>query len=599
MFDFLSAQLRDYRLVAKYIVSGGIAAASQLGMLIFLVERFHVGHLAAVVYAFVFSALIAFGLQKFWTFRDRSMSKAHFQVALYLALVLVALLLNVLLMYVFVDIFRLWYVAAQVVTIGLVTIVTFLCNKNIIFSGKGVSFLSESRLAGFVVRHKMECAVFALAVFARLIFFFICLHANGGDLIATIRGQDGYFQLSKNLLLGNGFSIDSAQPFLPYSYGVPGYPFFMYALLWLTGSYAATIMVQLLLGAAIPLIGMYLTRTVLLPSFKRAPLVVGVLLALAPYQVLFSFIFYTETVFTVVFGVFLIVFLNLLKTPSTRLAIVSGLLLGVATLIKPTVEYLPLVAIGFVLWHFRDRLNRALALKMAYFLAVFLVVLSPWLYRNYTTFGIVNLSAQMPFNLYETLLPSVLAIANHSDFATEQKALPLSLDASLSEMSVAAKQAVVAISHHPTALIELSALNAFTFFTHDGMLTFLQAAGVSPSSYLQKPALLLLISAPGQFAGMVWSYMHTDMAAIFFARLFWIAVTIFFFLGLYRLFRAKLFSPELVFLSIIVFYFMLTTMINGLAVNARFRMPVEPIIFAVAYAGLVLTGASVSKRISI
>ena len=74
----------------------------------------------------------------------------------------------------------------------------------------------------FLKQHKLELGIFALALVARLVFFFVCLYANGGDVIATVRGQDGYFGLSQNLLLGNGFSINPTAPFLPYSYGVPG-----------------------------------------------------------------------------------------------------------------------------------------------------------------------------------------------------------------------------------------------------------------------------------------------------------------------------------------------------------------------------------------
>lgn len=440
----------------------------------------------------------------------------------------------------------------------------------------------------FLKEHKLELAVFSLAVIARLVFFFVCLHANGGNIEVTVHGQDGYFEISRNLLLSNGFSINSTPPFLPYSYGVPGYPYFLFALLTLTGSYFAVGMLQILLGALLPILGMVITR-IILPSDKRAPLVVGILLALAPYQILFSFIFYTETFFTVVFGIFLILFLKFLRTPSLRLSISSGLFLGLATLIKPTVEYLPIVAIAFALWRFKDELSKNLLMKLGVFFLVFLIVLSPWLYRNYKTFNIISLGSQMSFNLYETLLPSVLAIANHSSFAAEQAKLPLSLDSSPSAISSLSGQAITEIVHRPIALMELSALSAFTFFTHDGMLTFLQAAGITPVLYLQKPALVLLLSAPLQFAQMIWAYMHISMVIIFFARLFWIAVTICFGLGLYRFFRAKSFSPELLFAVIVVLYFMLTTMINGLSVNARFRMPVESIIFAVAYAGLVLS----------
>lgn len=444
----------------------------------------------------------------------------------------------------------------------------------------------------FLKEHKLELAIFSLAVIARLVFFLVCLHANGGDLTRTIRGQDGYFDLSTNLVHGNGFSINPVPPYLEYSYGVPLYPFFMAFFLWISGSYAVAAMVQLLLGALIPIMGMYFARRFLPATerFRHAPLVVGVLLALSPYQILFSFIFYTETLFTLVFGVFLILFLNFLKKPSIRLAVWAGLFLGFATLIKPTVQYIVVMAIAFALWHFRKEWHKDLMTKLVCLALVFFMVLTPWLYRNYRVFHTVSLGTQMPFNLYEVLLPSVLSIEHHSSFGAEQQKLVLNTaDIFYSPPANLTQVAVTEIAQHPVALVELSALSAFTFFTHDGMLTFLQAAGISPSTYLQKPALLLLLSSPWQFAQMVWMYMHTSMAAVFFARLFWIVVTACFFLGIYRLFRAKLLCSELLFSIIIVFYFMLTTMINGLSVNARFRMPVEPIIFVVAYAGLMLS----------
>jgi hypothetical protein len=453
-------------------------------------------------------------------------------------------------------------------------------------------------MQAFLKQHKLELGVFALALAARLLFFFVCLHANGGDIITTVRGQDGYFDLSRNLILGNGFSINPVPPFLEYSYGVPLYPFFLAFFLWLTGSYAVTAMVQLVLGALIPVMGMYFARRLLPPTppFKHAPLVVGAVLALSPYQVLFSFIFYTETLFTLVFGVFLALFLNFLRKPSLRLAVWSGVLLGMATLIKPTVQYVLLFAIAFALWHFRKALRRDIFAKLACFAFLFLLVLTPWLYRNYRVFHTVSLGTQMPFNLYEVLLPSVLSVEHHSSFASEQQKLALSAaDIFYDPPADLTRVAVTEIAQHPTALVELSALNALTFFTHDGMLTFLQAARITPDTYLQKPAFLLLISAPWQFARMIGEYLHTSVAVILFARLFWVLVTACFLAGLYKLFRARLFSPELAFVTLIIVYFMLTTMVNGLTVNARFRMPVEPMLLIVAYAGLMLSLPRVSR----
>lgn len=133
LIRFFIGQLRHPWLLVRYVTSGLIAASVQLGVLVLLVERLQMWHIQAVMAAFVMSALVAFVLQKFWTFRDHSMEGAHFQLTLYALLVLTAFSLNVGFMYVFVDVAHIWYVLAQILTIGLVTIVTFLSNKYFIF----------------------------------------------------------------------------------------------------------------------------------------------------------------------------------------------------------------------------------------------------------------------------------------------------------------------------------------------------------------------------------------------------------------------------------------------------------------------------------
>jgi putative flippase GtrA len=133
LIRFFISQLGNPWLLVRYIVSGLIAASVQLGVLVLLVERLGMWHIQAVMIAFVVSAMVAFVFQKFWTFRDHSMEGAHFQLTLYALLVSIAFSLNVTFMYLFVDILHLWYVLAQVLTIGLVTIVTFLSNKYFIF----------------------------------------------------------------------------------------------------------------------------------------------------------------------------------------------------------------------------------------------------------------------------------------------------------------------------------------------------------------------------------------------------------------------------------------------------------------------------------
>jgi hypothetical protein len=65
-------------------------------------------------------------------------------------------------------------------------------------------------------------------------------------------------------------------------------------------------------------------------------------------------------------------------------------------------------------------------------------------------------------------------------------------------------------------------------------------------------------------------------------RLLWIAVTVSFFIGCVKLLRERKMTAPLGLALIIVFYFTITTPSNGLTANARFRMPVVPIILTVA-----------------
>ncbi len=139
---FLIDQFRDFCVVFKYGLSGCVAAGSQLGALALLVEVVHLSYLMAVILAFVFSALVSFFLQKFLTFRDNSLSRVHFQMIQYVFLALAMLILNVSFMYFFVEIVRIWYILAQIITIFVTAVVSFLFNKLYIFNKQEITPLS-------------------------------------------------------------------------------------------------------------------------------------------------------------------------------------------------------------------------------------------------------------------------------------------------------------------------------------------------------------------------------------------------------------------------------------------------------------------------
>lgn len=122
-----------YEQIVKYIISGGTAAAVDIGFLVLFKEVFGWWYLTSAMLAFLLAFGVSFCLQKFWTFKDHSTDNMHVQLSVYLLIGLVNLLLNALLMYVFVDIIGIWYVAAQVLTGGLIALMSFFVYKKFIF----------------------------------------------------------------------------------------------------------------------------------------------------------------------------------------------------------------------------------------------------------------------------------------------------------------------------------------------------------------------------------------------------------------------------------------------------------------------------------
>ncbi|MBU2263320.1 glycosyltransferase family 39 protein [Patescibacteria group bacterium] len=435
----------------------------------------------------------------------------------------------------------------------------------------------------FFKNHKIEFFIFLLALLARILLFYINLEANGGNFENTIHGGDWYFEVSKNLFLGNGFSIDGLSPSPIH---VPLYPLFLALSLWFFGSYKFAVASQIIIGALIPLIGRRVSLK-LIPS-EKVGIWVGIVLALEPSFILFSSIFITETLFISFFLLFAFSFISYLEKNDTRSLLLSSFLLGISALTKTAVQFFPVFLIPLAWWFLRKRLPlKKLVVHGALFISIFLLLLSPWVYRNYKEFGVPGMTIMPTFNFYAILVPSVLAIENNTDFASGQKSFINDRGIDMKTLTFATapefnKEALDVVIKYPEALMKVLAINALTFFTHDGMLTVLQNAGITPEAYLSKPAIMLLLSSPIEFFKTVSKYASTSFILVLVMRLFWVLLTISFLIGSFMLARKRKITASIAFALVAVLYFAITTLSNGLSANARFRMPVDPIILALA-----------------
>jgi 4-amino-4-deoxy-L-arabinose transferase-like glycosyltransferase len=439
---------------------------------------------------------------------------------------------------------------------------------------------------GFFSQYKWEVVVFCIAIVLRLGLFGVNFIHNEGNLVNTIKGDDGYYELSQNILAGNGFSFDTASPYRPNPLRPPVWPYVI-AGTASVGGYGLVLALELLMGSLIPVFGLVLARRLFGALVGRWT---GIIMAVEPYSILLSFILYTETCFTFFFLLSLVHLMRFIDERDMMQGVLSGLILGLAILVKPTVQFFPLLIPLFLLIAWRRELTKNLVARALLVGVLAGIVMLPWAYRNKVEFGVWGMSAQPAFNLYVYLVPTVLSIDNNTNFKTELDSFVYRDGFDINSITLAnageyKDRAMEVLLEHKGALVESALITLITFLTHDGMLTVLQYSGITFENILNTPALSLL-AHPTELLSVLGHYATSPAILIPLVRIFWILTTIFMIWGIVVLFRLKQMDTKKMLALLIILYFATTTAINGLGVNARFRVPVLVFMFSFALYGL-------------
>jgi putative flippase GtrA len=117
----------------KSILSGGITALVDLSLLYFFRERLYLSYWLSVNISFAISIIVNFSLQKFWTFSNLALNLAHTQFAKFILVAIGNMAMNSVIMYALSNIFGFWYLGAQVITIGILSILNFVLYRQFIF----------------------------------------------------------------------------------------------------------------------------------------------------------------------------------------------------------------------------------------------------------------------------------------------------------------------------------------------------------------------------------------------------------------------------------------------------------------------------------
>ncbi|MHB9146760.1 MAG: glycosyltransferase family 39 protein [Symbiobacteriia bacterium] len=201
----------------------------------------------------------------------------------------------------------------------------------------------------------------------------------------------GYTRMATQLLTRHiyGFFGPKAD-----AYVSPGYPLFLTAIQWLAGtgvaSFTATRLAQVIIGA-LTIIPFYLLAVEV--ADERAGFWTALLLAFYPSWVRVPAYLLTETLFTFAFGWYLWAQVRALRLGrGWRWPFATGLLLGVAVLVRPAVA--PLLLLPWLYPLLRGH-TRDAARAFAFATAGFALILLPWWIRNVVSLHrLVLLAAQ-------------------------------------------------------------------------------------------------------------------------------------------------------------------------------------------------------------
>jgi len=102
--------------------------------LFFVLHHFYnIYYIFASIVAFIVSFLVSLVLQKFWTFRDRSLHNFHHQIGKYLLTSLFGLIVDIIILFICVEYFKFYALVGQIVAGLLTACFTFSLSSRFVF----------------------------------------------------------------------------------------------------------------------------------------------------------------------------------------------------------------------------------------------------------------------------------------------------------------------------------------------------------------------------------------------------------------------------------------------------------------------------------
>ncbi len=379
-----------------------------------------------------------------------------------------------------------------------------------------------------------------------------------------------YEDPARALLQHGRFARSPGQPDVPELYRTPGYPAFIAGVYALCGPNRIALCLAQILTSLAPLaVVIAMARRLGAPG---AGVWAALLLALEPMSLVASGLVLTETLFTALLALVLLVGLQLAAETECerRRAFALGLLLGLAALVRPLAYYLaiPLMAGAFcVKLRLHRNWKRPLALTAAIALP-WLALAGGWQLRNHRVAGTSEFSLIKNVDLLLYRAAGVVALRDGTTLAEAQRRLESELPppGSMSEVernAAMGREARRIVLRHPLLTMRMSLAGAARLLAGPGLASLRDYFSLPLESRL---TTLGLLGCSGGYLAVLYLLTLLGAAGCRHAPAPWTL-------------HALLWG--------VVLYFVLVS--SGPESYARFRVPIMPVL--ALYAGIGVTRA--------
>ncbi len=413
---------------------------------------------------------------------------------------------------------------------------------------------------------------------------------NGEDIntVLPIYGTDsiGYVALSDNLIERHIFSVSDKAPFVVDTFRTPGYPGMLAIFKYIFGSYKFFPLVQIFFTI---LTAIFILKIGTKVFSERIGMVASVLYVIDP-----NTIWHTLTILSEVpFALFLIsalyyLFFSDLKNQYLA-NILGGLFLGIATLIRPISMFMPIFMLPIYLYINKNSRPSLSVIKNAVLiLAVFLVVLMPWMFRNKQVSGVWGISSVKDFNFFHYTIPEYISFKRGVAPDDIRKIL-------YDELRIQGVE-----PRDATSLSNVDVLNGISYPYLKGdlfsygkwhifkMTPFFLSSGIKNFFYIYNDILHYTVYKTNN-SNLTNFLLRADFAEfikvlkgqilITLEQIFWAIILVAMFIPIFD--KKKM--SKVVLLLALIFYLALPTVPVG---YSRFRIPAAPYMFILATAGL-------------